>query len=373
MRQRQKTEVEEELRREISNRRAYFERETTALKRSHESAIDIIRVKRDQYNEENNVLKSDNERYQEQIVMLKRQSGGLEMQLRDLQVSGQSVETKESLGSDDENKTILWWWFLSSIALCNICMWLWTCKLFTTNELRGNADDHPYQKSQLILSGIYVFVCAYRSVLPRIDLERYCLFDTWWSSIFLGRAAATIAEISFSAQVALFLFHLGDLHDHGNTKSLAVAIVPVIAIAQMFCWCGVLTLNHVYHAVEESIWAASSALVGISLASFVIWHPDNEALYKLAVTASIVSALFFAFMVTVDVPMYLERWRNGKKIGGNVMKPDCADCDAGRADAWNRRVVTKSWKVWKGETMWLTGYFSSAVWLSLLLVHMPAP
>ena len=43
----------------------------------------------------------------------------------------------------------------------------------------------------------------------------------------------------------------------------------------------------------------------------------------------------------------------------------------GTKDAWSRRVVTKSWEFWHEEALWLTGYFSSAVWLSLLFVHMP--
>ena len=43
----------------------------------------------------------------------------------------------------------------------------------------------------------------------------------------------------------------------------------------------------------------------------------------------------------------------------------------GGRDALRRRVVTKSWDVWKEKTVWLTGYFSSAVWLSLLFIHLP--
>eukprot|EP00550_Attheya_septentrionalis_P011301 CAMPEP_0198303384 /NCGR_PEP_ID=MMETSP1449-20131203/56858_1 /TAXON_ID=420275 /ORGANISM="Attheya septentrionalis, Strain CCMP2084" /LENGTH=294 /DNA_ID=CAMNT_0044005877 /DNA_START=89 /DNA_END=974 /DNA_ORIENTATION=+ len=274
---------------------------------------------------------------------------------------------KADLNSED-HKTLCWWVLLSGIAVCNICMWLWTYSLLTKDSFYSAPDDHPYQCYHLVLSGIYVFVCAYRSFFPRIDLERYCLFDTWMSSIFLARTAATIAEIHFSAQSPYLLYHLGHQHGHPITQNLALALVPVITIAQMFCWCGVVTLNHVYHAIEESIWAVSSAFIGLSLASFAIYHPENPALYQLGVIGSIASVLFFAFMVTVDVPMYLARWRHGKKVGRKLMSSN-----EGRKDALHRRVVTKSWKVWEQETVWLTGYFSSAVWLSLLFVHMAAP
>ncbi|KAL3781959.1 hypothetical protein ACHAW5_004695, partial [Stephanodiscus triporus] len=184
------------------------------------------------------------------------------------------------------------------------------------------------------------------SFLPRIDLERYCLWDTVLSSIFLGRTAATIAEISFAGQISLFLHRLGEVHYHPWCRVLALSLVPAITIAQCFCWCGVVTLNHGYHAIEESIWAIGSLLVGLEMASLVVCHPDcSPSLFYLGVVGSFACFAFFWFMVTVD----------------------------GGKDAMHRRVVTKSWHVWKEETVWLTGYFSSAVWLSLFLIHLQVP
>ena len=48
---------------------------------------------------------------------------------------------------------------------------------------------------------MYVGVCGYRSLFPRVDLERRCLWDTWLSAILLGRTAATIAELCFALHV----------------------------------------------------------------------------------------------------------------------------------------------------------------------------
>lgn len=62
---------------------------------------------------------------------------------------------------------------------------------------------------QLALSGVHVLVCAYRSVLPRVDLERQVVVDTCLSNIFLGRAAATVAEICFAIQLGLLVHQLG--------------------------------------------------------------------------------------------------------------------------------------------------------------------
>jgi hypothetical protein len=227
-----------------------------------------------------------------------------------------------------------------------------------------NDNDNLYQRLQLCLSGIYVLVCAYRSVLPRIDLERYCLFDSQFSSIFWGRTAATIAEIAFSGQIALLLHKLATDYDHPWTQWLSFWMVPIITTAQVFCWFGVLTLNHGYHAIEESIWAITSALVACALSSFGShsYSENKEPLFRMA---SMICCVYCVFMVTVDVPMYIHKWKHDQKLG----KPQLLVRD-GSKDAWERRCVTWDWKIWKPEVAWLTGYFTSAVWLSLALVHL---
>ncbi len=350
--------------------------------------------------------------------------------------------------NDEEyHKTLRWWRILSSIALCNIFMWFYSIAILrrnndtTTPHPHVDPNAHSHQYYHLVLSGVYVFVCAYRSFLPRIDLERYCLFDTKYSSIVLGRAAATVAEVSFSAQVALFMYNLGGKYHHPNIQCFALFIVPCITVAQCFCWCGVLTLNRkffgcllilsflvkhhdiiiyihrfihsfifihpiilsffqinsdFYHAVEESIWAIMSAILACSLLSigidqYAYTHNNNNLPFISAIlVGSMASTLFFLYMITVDVPMYLRRWRDGmeqkKKHAKKKQSKSSSSTttttsleqqnmlNMGRSmwkDALERRVVTQSWNVWKEESVWLTCYFSSGVWLSLMLVHIP--
>ena len=58
---------------------------------------------------------------------------------------------------------------------------------------------------------MYVGVCGFRSPFPRVDLERRCLWDTWLSAILLGRTAATMAEVCFALQCALFVQRLSEI------------------------------------------------------------------------------------------------------------------------------------------------------------------
>lgn len=108
--------------------------------------------------------------------------------------------TMMMLQAEDSQKTMVWWRVLTSLSIFNILLWFWTyTTMRSVTSITADSDtdyDTSYLQTQLQLSGVYVLVCAYRSILPRIDLERYCLFDTPWSNVVLGRSAATIAEVS---------------------------------------------------------------------------------------------------------------------------------------------------------------------------------
>ena len=73
----------------------------------------------------------------------------------------------------------------------------------------------------LLLCAAYVFGCAFRSFLPRADVQRICLFDTWLSSVVVGRSVATLAEICFAAQWAIVLHQLGTMTGADTTLNAA--------------------------------------------------------------------------------------------------------------------------------------------------------
>ena len=64
-------------------------------------------------------------------------------------------------------------------------------------------ESYSTCRAQLLLSAFYVFGCAFRSALPVFDVPRITLFNTWLSSVAVGRSVATIAEVCFVAQWAL--------------------------------------------------------------------------------------------------------------------------------------------------------------------------
>jgi hypothetical protein len=256
---------------------------------------------------------------------------------------------------DEEKKTRIWWLILCVIATFNLLILAWTLAVV---ELNG---AHRWQ---LRLCVIYVVVCAFRSFVPRVDLERRCLFDHFFSSMVLGRSAATIAELCFAAQCALFLNEVGHAAGSAVVETISCLVVLPLFIAQLFCWHSVCTLSHWGHAVENSLWTGTFALIGLCLGLCAPRLHGAMAVY--AWLGLGLSAAFVAFMVTVDVPMYVKRWRDGKQADTPLLTPV-----AGFLDALKRRDVTWEWAVWKSEVAWMTAYFSGAVWVSLALAHRP--
>jgi hypothetical protein len=211
-----------------------------------------------------------------------------------------------------------------------------------------------------LLCAAYVFGCAFRSFLPRADVQRICLFDTWLSSVVVGRSVATVAEICFAAQWAIILHQLGTMTAADTALNIAWLLVPLILIAEICSWYAVLTTNYLGNAVENSIWAASFFVVGIALCRLL---PEFDSPVRVVLAIGIVGiAGYLAFIMTVDVPMYLGRWRAEIASGTRRLGPL-----EGLRDVSTRWIVTHDFAQWKDEIAWMSLYFSAAVWVSLAL------
>jgi hypothetical protein len=251
---------------------------------------------------------------------------------------------------------LVWWWAtLTLFSGGNIALWF---QLY--REHYAQPDGTFGAGLMLFLCAGYVFGCAFRSVLPRADVQRICLFDTWLSSAVMGRAVATVAEVCFAAQWAIVLHQMGGMAGADTPLNLAWAVVPLIVVAQCCSWYGVLTTNSLAHAVENSIWAVAFVVIGIGLCRLL---PEFDGLVRWGLVAAIFGiAAYLAFLITIDVPMYLSRWQDGLAHGSKVLGPI-----EGLRDATTRWVVTHDFAEWKDEIAWMSLYFTAAVWASLAL------
>lgn len=257
------------------------------------------------------------------------------------------------------NPVAIWWLFLLLVSAANIGLWLLLHRRFR----RASAAQRRgilYVEAMLLLCAAYVFGCAFRSVLPRADVQRICLFDTWLSSVVVGRSVATVAEVCFAAQWAIVLRHLARGAGSDLVRTLANAVVPLILVAECCSWYAVITTSYLGNTVENSIWAATFLIIAVALVRLL---NEYRGVVQLGIGFAIAGiTAYLAFLVVVDVPMYFERWQadlaSGKQLLGIV---------SGLRDVSTRWVVTHDLAAWRDEIAWMSLYFSTAVWSSLLL------
>src|SRR3954452_6638920 len=271
-----------------------------------------------------------------------------------------SLEFRAQSNSLAWSNPLAWWWgVLTLVSGANIAVWFLLYRQLL-EQPTGSLVSTSGIELMLLLCAAYVFGCAFRSFLPRADVQRICLFDTWLSSVVVGRSVATVAEICFAAQWAIILYQLGTMTGADTTLNAAWVIVPLILIAECFSWHAVLTTHYLGNAIENSIWAVAFFVVGIGLCRLL---PEFDGEVRVVLVVTIIGiAAYLAFLMTVDVPMYLKRWRADVAEGSTRLKPL-----QGLRDVSTRWVVTHELAEWKDEIAWMSLYFSAAVWASLAL------
>ena len=214
----------------------------------------------------------------------------------------------------------------------------------------------------VLLSAGYVLGCAYRSVFPVYDVQRLVMVDSWLSSVVVGRSVATVAELCFAAQWALLLQTVAQTYGSQFAARVSRWIVPSIVVAEICSWYAVVTTSNLGHVLEESLWGLTAAML---VASFLFLWPRSDRVHRpYLAMASALGIGYVAYMFEVDVPMYWARWVFDEGRGHQYLS-----IAQGLADVSGRWVVSQRWSDWESEVVWMSLYFSVAVWLSIGLMH----
>jgi hypothetical protein len=261
---------------------------------------------------------------------------------------------------------ISWWYFLGAVAAFNIAALVLSAIALKRRSDAWSAKEYSTRRALLLLSAVYVCGCAFRCAFPVYDIPRIGVVDSWLSSVMVGRAVATVAEVCFVAQWALMLREISRAADSVVGTITSVALVPLIAIAETCSWYSVLTTSNIGHVAEESIWGLCVALLVASLTT--ILPRSTAARRPVLLACCIAGSIYVAYMFLVDVPMYWSRWIADEVGGRHYMS-----IAQGAHDASVRWVVSHRWQDWKTEVVWMSLYFSVAVWISIALVHAPGP
>lgn len=259
---------------------------------------------------------------------------------------------------------LTWWIALCIVSGVNIAAWCVSARVVL--RATSNLPDpvRAARRRLLWLSAAYVLGCGFRSLAPLVEVPRMCLHDAWIARAFLTRSAATVAELCFVAQWALVLREAAAVTGDRTGRFVAHALLPLIAVAEIFSWWAVLASTYLLHGVENALWTLAAAL---AVVAFACMRPRLDPTGRRLFTAAIVIGVtYVAFMVTVDVPMYFARWQVDLGAGR-----EASSLLEGLRSAVARCEVVREWAAWRDDVPWLTLYFSLAVWISIALAHAP--
>lgn len=251
-----------------------------------------------------------------------------------------------------------WHTALRAIAALNVVLWSLSA-VALVRERAAPALQLDAAGLQLLLSGMYVAGCAFRSFLPVIDIPRLVLVDSRLSSVLVGRSVATLAELCFALQWALILRRAAFLSGSPFAQAASLAVVPLIVLAEGCSWYAVLTTEQRAHAAENSLWGISAAIV---VAGALVTGAQRLAGLYVPIIAG--GTAYVAFIFLYDVPMYWARWRVDQANGRRY-----ASIAAGVVDVRRRWTVSYRWADWKSEIAWMSLYFTFGVWSSIGLVY----
>ena len=265
---------------------------------------------------------------------------------------------------ESSNAVMTWWTCLTAIAIFNICLLIFSRWLLHKKLPDFSLVLKRIRNWQFRLSAVYVLGCGFRSVVPREDVDRTVLLDSWISSIAIGRSVATIAELCFVAQWAWLLYEIGKHTGNKTILTLSKLLVPIIFVAEIFSWYACITTNYLGTAIEESLWALAASLLVIGLVLALPHYFGKQLTFlKMAIVAGVG---YVVYMVTVDVPTYVLNWMAGETSG-----KEYSTIKQGLWEVVNLRIHSHAYEDWKYAMIWMTLYFSVAVWMSLYMINSP--
>ena len=277
---------------------------------------------------------------------------------------------------------------MSSVSIFNIYYYIQQWKQpvkgqYLSGQSKSTQSYHIWMR---VLAAPYVFQCAWRSFWPEIYVDRTVYWDTWASSIFIGRMLAHIGEVAWVAQVSMAFKRANqEIHVLSNSKGTwfqwvvdfcANQAFVLCFIAEFFCNHAVFTENYLMHVIETSLWGvALGCLIPCSLylysqASLIKSDGersvDMKQTFNFIIIITWLNILFVLGLVSDHIPMCYSEWQAG--LDRNRVY---SDVFTGALDSMFTRNKSQSWDTWKSDWLWMLAYFSGGVWSSLFLAEGP--
>ena len=84
-----------------------------------------------------------------------------------------------------------WWGVMTTISVVNLIILLVVLKRYPVARIPPTWEV----RARRVAAIVFTIVCAYRSILPRVDVTRLCFFDTPLNWIIFGRTGTCVAVL----------------------------------------------------------------------------------------------------------------------------------------------------------------------------------
>ena len=272
--------------------------------------------------------------------------------------------------SADATEGWAWWSIMVSVSVFNFALLFHILNSAKATQQPGHLLMPPAERRAVRLAAvIFTVVCAYRAILPRVDVPRRCWFDSPLNWIVFGRAAATIAEVAWASQMGLVLRRMAlSLKEHGALEADQIermawagwSVIALACIAECWSWTNLITESNLFAVVEQALWCVLFLITGVGIWRLLPYWPDGAPRsYKIFATCVILMGLEQGFEAFgLYLPRYLSDQDDGKQYN---------NFEDGISSLAGCREVTQSMDTWFGDAAWMTGYFSFGVWSSIWL------
>lgn len=255
-----------------------------------------------------------------------------------------------------------WWTSLCIVAFINLCLLFYAYRILKLKLPNMEPFIARIRRLQFLFASLYVLGCGFRSIFPRGDIRRIVLVDSWISAVVIGRSVATIAELSFVAQWSLILREAGKYTGNKTIQRIALLPLPIIIIAEIFSWYACITTNYIGTAIEESLWAVAAAL---TVYGFYLARPYYRGTQRKFLSAAMVAGIgYVMYMVFVDIPAYIRNWNIAEAARKTYLT-----ISEGFREVCTTWHMTRLHADWQYEMIWMSLYFSVAVWGSIYLIN----
>ena len=150
------------------------------------------------------------------------------------------------------NPVAIWWGCLVLVSAGNVALLLGLISRFRQAGF-GRRTGVFAVEPLLALGAAYVLGCAFRSILPRADVQRICLFDTWLSSVLHRPQRRDRGGALFRRSMGHCVGEVGRLGNSDTAKNISKVIIPLIVLAECCSWYAVITTNYLGNVIENSL------------------------------------------------------------------------------------------------------------------------